>query len=145
MSQRHIARFSAGLALTLQMPGVVLGQSAAPAASTAQPTPAPSATAPAPSASTPAPAESAPAAAPPAPIAPTPPPAPPPPAPAAAPATAPPASPDKPAAVPNDDDLSFAVVHIASDYRCTWLELRDFVDSGDWLRVCQAPCDRKLR
>src|SRR5262245_41971545 len=126
------------LLLTLQAPAWVLAQSS-PAS--AQPTPAPSATEaspPAVSSATP-PTEPAPAAPPPS-SAPAPAPA------APAPSAPPPAaSAQAPAApAPNDEDLRFAVVHVASDYPGTWLELRDFVESGDWVHACQAPCDRKL-
>jgi hypothetical protein len=74
-------------------------------------------------------------------------PAPPPaPAAAAAPAPAPAAATPAPAApVLTDEDLRFALVHLASDYPGAWLELRDFVESGDWVRACQAPCDKKVR
>ncbi len=36
------------------------------------------------------------------------------------------------------------MIHLASNYPSTSLELRNFVDSGDWMQACQAPCDRKL-
>ena len=133
MSQRRTVRLGA-LALALQVPGWALAQSAVPPA---QPTPAPSPTeaAPPPAAST-APA-AVPAAEPPS----TPAPA----AVSVAPAATPSPPPQAKPAEASDDDLSFAVVHIASNYGGTWLELRDFVESGDWFRACQAPCDLKLR
>jgi len=45
----------------------------------------------------------------------------------------------------NDEDLRFAFVHLASSHARTRLELRDFVDSGEWIVACTAPCDKRLR
>jgi len=91
---------------------------------------------------TPSPSPTGPATAPAVPPGPAAEPAPAPTTPPAAPAAPAPAA---PAPAPSDDDLRFALVHIASDYPGTWLELRDFVESGEWVRTCQAPCDRKVR
>ena len=33
---------------------------------------------------------------------------------------------------------------MASDYPGTWLEMRNFVEGGDWQRICAVPCDRVL-
>jgi len=93
----------------------------------------------------------------PAPVAPTPP-TPAEPAPAVAPASAAPAptppapAPSAPLAPPTPaastaerlDPTHEAFVHLASDYPGTWLELKNFVEGGDWERVCAIPCDRKL-
>jgi hypothetical protein len=35
-------------------------------------------------------------------------------------------------------------VHLAADYPGLVLELRSFVDSGDWKVACSVPCDRTL-
>jgi hypothetical protein len=70
------------------------------------------------------------------PVAPPPAPAPAPHAPVAAAPTTPPAE--------ALDPTHEAFVHLASDYPDTWLELKNFVDGGDWERVCAVPCDRKL-
>lgn len=37
-----------------------------------------------------------------------------------------------------------AVVHLVVDYRDAWLETRRFVDGGDFVRTCRAPCDTRL-
>lgn len=42
------------------------------------------------------------------------------------------------------DPAHEAFVHLASNYPGTWLELRDYIEGGDWKRVCPVPCDRKL-
>jgi hypothetical protein len=62
---------------------------------------------------------------------------------AASPAPAPPAAPEPAPAAPVDSDT--ALVHIGSSYAGAWLELRSYVDEDPWRRVCQAPCDRRLR
>jgi len=36
-------------------------------------------------------------------------------------------------------------VHIAVSHHDAWLEMRSYVDGGDFLRICQAPCDIKLQ
>jgi hypothetical protein len=79
---------------------------------------------------------------------------PPPVAPAPTPPTATPAAlpPVAPAATPAAsgasgeqlDPTHEAFVHLASNYPNTWLELKNFIEGGDWQRVCQVPCDRKL-
>lgn len=38
-----------------------------------------------------------------------------------------------------------AVVHIAVSHKDAWLEMRSYVDGGDFLRICRAPCDLKLQ
>jgi hypothetical protein len=38
-----------------------------------------------------------------------------------------------------------AVVHLAVDYPNAVLELRSYIDSGDWAAACRAPCDRELK
>jgi hypothetical protein len=114
----------------------LVARAAEPAPPPPSPPPAPSATAPA---TAPIPA------APTAEAAPEPPPAPEP-APAAAPApvspapapTAPPAPAPAPAPAPTT-----ALVHIATNYPGTYLEIRDF-DRFEWIRTCDAPCDRIL-
>jgi hypothetical protein len=42
------------------------------------------------------------------------------------------------------DPTHEAFVHLASNYPNTWLELKNFVEGGEWQRVCAVPCDRKL-
>lgn len=38
-----------------------------------------------------------------------------------------------------------ALVHVGvSSHKEAWLEMRSFVDGGEFLRVCRAPCDLKL-
>lgn len=37
-----------------------------------------------------------------------------------------------------------AEVHLFANYPGAWLELRDYVDDGQWHGVCFAPCDRVL-
>jgi hypothetical protein len=37
-----------------------------------------------------------------------------------------------------------ALVHVAVDHRDAWLETRSYVDGGEFVRTCQAPCDRRL-
>ena len=37
-----------------------------------------------------------------------------------------------------------AVVHVAVSHRDAWLEMRSYVDGGEFLRICRAPCDLKL-
>jgi hypothetical protein len=54
------------------------------------------------------------------------------PAPAAAPATRVVTSPGE------------ALVHVGVSHKEAWLEMRSFVDGGEFLRVCRAPCDLKL-
>jgi hypothetical protein len=65
------------------------------------------------------------------------------------PATAAPSAPLAPAppsagATQQLDPTHEAFVHVASDYPGTWLELKNFVEGGDWQRACEVPCDRKL-
>jgi hypothetical protein len=36
------------------------------------------------------------------------------------------------------------VVHLAVNYRDAWLETRSYVDDGEFIRTCRAPCDIKL-
>lgn len=38
-----------------------------------------------------------------------------------------------------------AIVHVAVNRRDAWLETRSYVDGGDFLRTCAAPCDLKLQ
>jgi hypothetical protein len=38
-----------------------------------------------------------------------------------------------------------ALVHIGVSHKEAWLEMRSFVDGGDFERVCRAPCDLTLR
>lgn len=118
---------------------------AAPPAASGTAPPAASAAAPAPPAAPPAAsappatAATAPAPAPPAAT------APPPPAPASPAPRAPAPAPRAPApALPRTDPAN-ATVHVFVDYPGGWLELRDYVDEGDWKRTCAAPCDRPLR
>jgi hypothetical protein len=40
--------------------------------------------------------------------------------------------------------LDTALVYVAADYPGAVLELRGFVDSGEWHAVCAAPCDKVL-
>jgi hypothetical protein len=35
-------------------------------------------------------------------------------------------------------------VHLAVNYRDAWLETRQYVDGGDYVRTCRAPCDMNL-
>ncbi len=35
-------------------------------------------------------------------------------------------------------------MHLAVNYPAAWLELRDFVDGGAFVRACPAPCDLRL-
>jgi hypothetical protein len=37
-----------------------------------------------------------------------------------------------------------ALVHVGVSHQDAWLEMRSFVDGGDFSRVCRAPCDLKL-
>ncbi len=37
-----------------------------------------------------------------------------------------------------------ALVHVAVNHKDAWLEMRTYVDAGDFLRICRAPCDLKL-
>jgi len=37
-----------------------------------------------------------------------------------------------------------ALVHVGVSHQDAWLEMRSFVDGGEFLRVCRAPCDRTL-
>jgi hypothetical protein len=55
----------------------------------------------------------------------------------------PPAPPPPPAAAPAPAPPTTAVVHIATNFPGTVLEIRDF-DRGDWRRACEAPCDRPV-
>lgn len=98
----------------------------APPAQTSPAAPPAPATSPAPAPSTAAPpaAQPAPDSAPPAP-------------------SAQPAATTAPAAEPIDPET--ALVHLSANYEGAWLELRNYVDDGDWERACQAPCDRRLR
>jgi hypothetical protein len=41
-------------------------------------------------------------------------------------------------------DPTRSVVHLASSYPGTALELKSSVDATDWQRVCLAPCDRSV-
>lgn len=120
------------------------GAPAAPSSVPAAPSSAPPATsAPAAPLPTSTPAAAAPTSpAEPAPVAP----APSPPASAAvAPAPSAPVEPPAPAAPAERlDPTHEAFVHLASDYPGTWLELKNFIEGGDWERVCAIPCDRKL-
>jgi hypothetical protein len=36
-------------------------------------------------------------------------------------------------------------VHIAVSHRDAWLEMRSYVDGGEFVRTCPAPCDVKLQ
>jgi len=36
-------------------------------------------------------------------------------------------------------------VHIAVSHRDAWLEMRSYVDGGEFVRACPAPCDIKLQ
>jgi len=36
-------------------------------------------------------------------------------------------------------------VHIAVSHRDAWLEMRSYVDGGEFVRACAAPCDIKLQ
>lgn len=36
-------------------------------------------------------------------------------------------------------------MHVFVDRPGAWLELRDYVDAGEWQRACAVPCDRRLR
>jgi hypothetical protein len=101
---------------------------AAPATAPALAPPAPPSSGPAPA---PAAAEPPPSAAP----APLPPPAP---APVAVSVPRAPA-PQRAATSPGE-----AVVHVAVSHRDAWLEMRSYVDGGEFLRICRAPCDLKL-
>src|SRR6185369_456683 len=38
-----------------------------------------------------------------------------------------------------------AVVHVAVSHRDAWLEMRSYVDGGEFVRICQAPCDVVLQ
>ncbi len=38
-----------------------------------------------------------------------------------------------------------ALVHVAVNHRDAWLETRNYVDGGDFVRTCQTPCDIPLR
>lgn len=38
-----------------------------------------------------------------------------------------------------------AEVHVAVNRRDAWLEMRSYVDGGDFVRVCRAPCDLTLQ
>ena len=38
-----------------------------------------------------------------------------------------------------------AIVHLAVNYRDAWLETRSYVDGGEFVRTCKAPCDVKLQ
>ncbi len=126
-------------AQTPPSPGAAPTASAAPAPPGSAPTAAPSASAPAPSESA-APAPSAPPTAEPAP----PPAAPPAVAPAATATTPQPAAPPAAtAALPARVPPGTAIVHIASDYENTVLELKDF-DTGEWGVACSAPCRKRL-
>ena len=61
-----------------------------------------------------------------------------------APAVAPVAPSAPAAAVAPPPRLDTALVHVAADYPGAVLELRSFVDSGDWRVACAAPCDQTL-
>ena len=37
-----------------------------------------------------------------------------------------------------------ALVHVAVNHKDAWLEMRSFVDGGDFLRICRTPCDLRL-
>ncbi|HEX2870967.1 MAG TPA: hypothetical protein VHP33_06925 [Polyangiaceae bacterium] len=102
----------------------------APPSPGAAPAPAPAVTAPVPPSTEPPPAV------PPAPI----------PAPAPLPAPAPVAvaaprarAPQRAATSPGE-----AVVHVAVSHRDAWLEMRSYVDGGEFMRICRAPCDLRL-
>ncbi|MES1186246.1 MAG: hypothetical protein ABUL60_20705 [Myxococcales bacterium] len=105
---------------------------AGPASASASPAPPPVAPTGATEGASPAPAAAAPT---PAPAAP---PAAPPPAVAAPAVTSPIAA---PRAVTSPGE---ALVHVAVSHKDAWLEMRSYVDGGDFLRVCRAPCDLKL-
>lgn len=61
-----------------------------------------------------------------------------------APVEAGPSAPKAPdAAAP--DPLDSAFVHLFADYPDAVLELRSYVDDGEWKVACRAPCDQKLR
>src|SRR5258707_267358 len=38
-----------------------------------------------------------------------------------------------------------ALVHVAVSHRDAWLEMRSYVDGGDFVRICRTPCDLKLQ
>jgi hypothetical protein len=38
-----------------------------------------------------------------------------------------------------------ALVHVAVSYRDAWLEMRSYVDGGEFVRTCATPCDLKLQ
>jgi hypothetical protein len=101
-----------------------------PAAPPPPPTPAPGSAAPAPASPAPAPAPESPST----------------PAPASAPAPVPvPAAPAAPLApAPPAPRHDLALVHLAVDYPGAVLELRNYVDSGEWKVACNVPCDRTL-
>ncbi len=35
-------------------------------------------------------------------------------------------------------------MHVAVNHKDAWLEMRNYVDAGDFSRICRAPCDLKL-
>lgn len=41
-------------------------------------------------------------------------------------------------------NVDLALVHLASNYPNTWLELKSTVDDSGWQRSCAAPCDREI-
>ncbi|MCC6900077.1 MAG: hypothetical protein IT377_13945 [Polyangiaceae bacterium] len=43
------------------------------------------------------------------------------------------------------DPLSTAYVHLFADYPDAVLELKSYVDDGEWKVACRAPCDQTLR
>jgi hypothetical protein len=126
--------------LTVALPHLARAES--PAAAMPPVAPASAATAPPPAASPP-PAPAAPLSGA---IAPTPAPGPvAAPLPVAAPVPVPVAAPPAPApATRVVTSPGEAMVHVGVSHKDAWLEMRSFVDGGDFLRVCRAPCDLKL-
>jgi hypothetical protein len=38
-----------------------------------------------------------------------------------------------------------ALVHVGVSHKDAWLEMRSYVDGGEFLRICRAPCDLRLQ
>jgi hypothetical protein len=47
-----------------------------------------------------------------------------------------------PRAVPSAGE---ALVHVGVSHKDAWLEMRSYVDGGEFLRMCRAPCDLRLQ